>query len=686
MVKVALTIGQCSLRSLKRNSHHRSLAVSKFHTRKNSMIQPLSTSQSNQQLIGQIDPQDELVIDLANSYRELGLRILPLCRTTGHSWLAKEKQLSFQCSPENTPLLFKGMDVGLMLQPSGIVGIDVDCSEVVPFLNGLLPPTCTVGRGGKPTSWMFYRLHGTVPKNMSFHDFDLDGKASGEIGGIKVNAIVPLPPSRHRKTQASLIWTNGGEPTAMESKHFLGVARKCFAMALIARHWPGPGNRHEPTLALAGAFAKAGWSLDEAKEAVRLLVSATGDHKLDDRLTEVKSTYDHFQKGEGTTGLPRLGNLLQLSLNGQIKLEQSLRDWLGFNDTEKTEDGNGTDESLNFPLSKYALSLGELMAKELPEQQFIVHPWLPTQALIMVYAARGVGKTWVALEMAISIAIGRDFLAWPVPKPRRVLFIDGEMPLASLQFRLRSLLGNTPLPEGLTLISSTLLWQDSAPLNISQPKQQLRVDTLLNEMKSKGKEPDLIILDNLSSLVTGIDENSNSDLDQFLQWLVKLRSQGYAVMAVHHAGKNGDQRGGSRREDLLDTVVKLEKRESLNLAVAEGACFDIKFTKLRGENPKPISLVAALTANEKGHLFWKHEEDQKLPAYMKVMQGIHDYKPTTQTALADQLKCTRQHVSEQVKICVEKGLVSKQDLSLTPKGVGVMAPVIQAAKKYANDL
>jgi DNA-binding MarR family transcriptional regulator len=136
----------------------------------------------------------------------------------------------------------------------------------------------------------------------------------------------------------------------------------------------------------------------------------------------------------------------------------------------------------------------------------------------------------------------------------------------------------------------------------------------------------------------------------------------------------------------LDTVVKLEKRESLNLAVAEGACFDIKFTKLRGENPKPISLVAALTANEKGHLFWKHEEDQKLPAYMKVMQGIHDYKPTTQTALADKLKCTRQHVSEQVKICVEKGLVSKQDLSLTPKGVGVMAPVIQAAKKYANDL
>jgi hypothetical protein len=630
--------------------------------------------------------QDHQVFKSVESYQKHDLRVLPLNRNTGFCWLKKDQQQAFSCSPENIFKEFKGMDVGLDLQGSGIVGIDVDCAEVVPFLQKWLPPTCTVGREGKPTSWMFYRLNGTVPKNMSFHDFGKDGKTSGELGGIKVNAIVPLPPSRHRKTQMPLLWTTGDEPTAIESKLFMAVASKCFALALIARHWPGPGNRHEPTLALAGTFAKAGWSLDEAKEAVRLLVSATGDHKLDDRLIEVKSTYDHFQKNEFTTGLPSLVKLLESAISGPTNLEQTLRDWLGFNATEKSDETIGADDGHIFPLSKYALTLGELMAKELPEQQFIVHPWLPTQALIMVYAARGVGKTWVALEMAISIAIGRDFLAWPVPKPRRVLFIDGEMPLASLQFRLRSLLGSTPLPDGLTLISSTLLWQDSAPLNISQPKQQLRVDALLNEMKSKGKEPDLIILDNLSSLVTGIDENSNSDLDQFLQWLVKLRSQGYAVMAVHHAGKNGDQRGGSRREDLLDTVVKLEKREALNLAVAEGACFDIKFTKLRGEHPKPISLVAALTTNEKGHLFWKHEEDQKLPAYMKVMQGIHDYNPTTQTALADKLKCTRQHVSEQVKICVEKGLVNKQDLSLTPKGVGVMAPVIQAAKKYANNL
>ncbi len=646
-----------------------------------------ATMPENQSVVCQkVDDQDKQVIKAVTEYLAQGLHVLPFNRIKGYCPLDKEAQQAFTCSPENVDVIFKGMDVGVDLHGSNLVGIDVDCPEVAAFLQKILPPTCVVGRKSKNNSWMFFRLSGAIPKNVSFHDCGPHGSAGAELGGVKVKAAVALPPSKHRKTAETLIWTLNCEMAVVQAQPFMVAVRKCFAMALIARHWPGPGNRHEPTLALAGTLAMAGWSLDEAKIAVRVLVSVSGDNKLEDRLNEVKSTYDRFQKGEKTTELHSLVKFLEPSIGDQTYLKQSLSAWLGLNAADSIQGNQGAGGGQNFPLSKYVLSLPALIAKEMPEQEFIILPWLPVQALIMVYAARGVGKTWVALEMAISIAIGRDFLAWAVPKPRRVLFIDGEMPLASLQYRLRKLLGNTPPPADFTLISSQLLWQDSSPLNISQPQQQQRVDDLLNEMKADGKAPDLIILDNLSSLVTGVDENSNSDLDQFLQWLVKLRSQGYAVMAVHHAGKNGDQRGGSRREDLLDTVVKLDKRESLNLAVADGACFEINFPKLRGEHPKPISLVAALITNEDGHLCWKHEEDQKLPAYMKIVQGIHDHKPQTQTELAKMLGCTRQHVSEQVKVGVDKGLIVKGNLSLTPKAISTLAPIIQAAKNFANDL
>ena len=53
----------------------------------------------------------------------------------------------------------------------------------------------------------------------------------------------------------------------------------------------------------------------------------------------------------------------------------------------------------------------------------------------MVYAPRGVGKTWIALSIAHSIACGGEFLCRRAPNPRRVLYIDGEMPAAVLQER-----------------------------------------------------------------------------------------------------------------------------------------------------------------------------------------------------------------------------------------------------------
>ena len=62
-------------------------------------------------------------------------------------------------------------------------------------------------------------------------------------------------------------------------------------------------------------------------------------------------------------------------------------------------------------------------------------PWLPEKGLAMIFAPRGVGKTWVALSIAHAIASGGDFLRWRAPQPRRVLYIDGEMPAVTLQER-----------------------------------------------------------------------------------------------------------------------------------------------------------------------------------------------------------------------------------------------------------
>jgi putative DNA primase/helicase len=63
-------------------------------------------------------------------------------------------------------------------------------------------------------------------------------------------------------------------------------------------------------------------------------------------------------------------------------------------------------------------------------------------------------------------------------------------------------------------------------------------------------------------------------------YLLRLRRRNISVLIVHHAGKGGQQRGTSRREDVLDTVICL--RRPSDYEPTEGARFEVHLEKGRG--------------------------------------------------------------------------------------------------------
>ncbi len=92
----------------------------------------------------------------------------------------------------------------------------------------------------------------------------------------------------------------------------------------------------------------------------------------------------------------------------------------------------------------------------LPVRETLLSPWLLAQSLSMIYARRGTGKTMLALSLSYALASGADVLGWQAPKPRKVLYIDGEMLAAPLQerlgghrarFRIRAKTGNAEHPH-----------------------------------------------------------------------------------------------------------------------------------------------------------------------------------------------------------------------------------------------
>jgi AAA domain len=91
---------------------------------------------------------------------------------------------------------------------------------------------------------------------------------------------------------------------------------------------------------------------------------------------------------------------------------------------------------LHQPRSLHPVGFDDFLSLDIPPREMLLTPILPERSLAMLYAPRGVGKTLLGLSIGLAVASGARLLRWSAPAPRRVLYIDGEMPITSLQERI----------------------------------------------------------------------------------------------------------------------------------------------------------------------------------------------------------------------------------------------------------
>jgi putative DNA primase/helicase len=310
------------------------------------------------------------------------------------------------------------------------------------------------------------------------------------------------------------------------------------------------------------------------------------------------------------------------------------------------------------PLIEHLICGPDLAKAEFPVRESLISPWLTTASLSMIYAPTGVGKTWFAMEQIRALTKGTPFLGWQVTRPCRALYIDGELPGAVIRERFNFLYGG-PLPESLTLLPSEYLMKEGAPLDLSTRSGQARITGLLEAMELRSLRPDLIVVDNLSSL-TSADENDNTAQTLLLQWLMHLRHLQYAVQIVHHTGKSGDQRGASRRKDFMDAVI------SLTPTGTEGAGFKVEFAKWRCKS-KPKSATWALETGEHGEAIWSSSETAP-PQWKVSLKVICTAGPKDVTAIGRLMGITRQAAQKHVESLRIKGFLKANGLDPTPDG------------------
>ena len=195
----------------------------------------------------------------------------------------------------------------------------------------------------------------------------------------------------------------------------------------------------------------------------------------------------------------------------------------------------------------------------MPPVEFLVDGLLTDTGFAMMYGAPGTGKSFLAIDIALSVAHGRDWQGQQV-KPGAVLYIAGEG-IGGFSKRWKaweSYHGVKDEPDMYLLPTA---------VNFREPED---IAKLVATIEDIGQQFALVIVDTVARAIAGAEENSSTDMGLFVAACDEIKAlTGGALLAVHHAGKDSSKgaRGSTALLGAVDTSLMIGKvDETITLA------------------------------------------------------------------------------------------------------------------------
>jgi hypothetical protein len=205
---------------------------------------------------------------------------------------------------------------------------------------------------------------------------------------------------------------------------------------------------------------------------------------------------------------------------------------------------------------------------------------LETESLGMIFGDPGSGKSFVAVDLALSVATGTPFHGRAV-RQGPVFLIAGEG-----HNGLTRRFAAWSLHRGVS-IESAPLFVSNRPAQFLDAASAASVTEAVQELAAQYGKPALIEIDTLARNYGPGDENSTSDMSAFVAAMDDLKAEfsGCAVALVHHTG-HGDKkraRGAIALKGALDWEYLVEK---------SGEAIVLTGTKMKeAELPKPVAFA-----------------------------------------------------------------------------------------------
>ncbi len=186
------------------------------------------------------------------------------------------------------------------------------------------------------------------------------------------------------------------------------------------------------------------------------------------------------------------------------------------------------------------VNAADLLAQEPPEPDQIFTDTLDVGDKMTIVAPSKLRKSFFTQQMALSLAAGRDFLKWEVPKARRVLYCQFEIKSNHSHRRIRNLARAMNIHS--EDIGDRLMVINGRGLGLVGPDGVKRI-----QEAAAAFNPEVIVFDPLYKIAGGV-ENAAEDMKTILNSFDTLAEQsGAAIIYVHH-----DPKGSPGERDIRD--------------------------------------------------------------------------------------------------------------------------------------
>lgn len=585
--------------------------------------------------------------ELAREYIDNGWSILPVRPGEKRPYMTNWLQYMHQrASADQVNSWFSNLSaagVGLVTgKISNVVVLDVECDCPIPIEELLKRyPTQMISRTGSGGYHLFYQYPngaGRISNRVRLFE-GADLRADG--------GFIVLPPSMHRSGNR-YEWLKQGQmgvfPKALLDMQSSPKSQQGEAWIVDALHGVSEGGRNDTCARLAGYFFKKGINADIV-EALLIEWNEQNDPPMPAK--EIHQTVKSIERSHAT-GDTQFTSVQFEDDRDDEEQKSSTFDVMRMCDYVKGYGGEGVS--------------------------WLVDDWLPDKSITFLVSPPESYKTWMLLDLAVSVSANVPFLGqYRVNNPGPTMIIQQEDSHTGLTDRLALIveqkLGMSPNIDGECWSVPSM---PDIPIYV-HPSRMLRFDNekVLEELEKQIQaiKPKVILIDPLYSTTSAVD-NYMADLANQMMVLKTWRDKyGCSFLLAHHSKKNVDPDSTAREDSwgsqFLNAFLEAGWQIRRNPRLAQNEVVVRRHSKVMG-NQAPISLTFDISTvypmryevTARAYESMTQAGAPRQPAQANLLDILEE-GPMTQAELVARTNKNRSTISRQMRQLEAAGTVER---------------------------